>query len=145
MKLSKQRTRGFTLIELMIVIAILGILSSIAVPQYVKYTQRAKFSEVILATTAYKAPAEVAFQMGNPISALTANTLGIPPAITGTGSSLAVGEHVFSVSMSGGLISAKGQPSVNGDTYTLQATKSNRGLKWVMGGTCISAGICAKQ
>ena len=49
---SKQE--GFTLIELMIVIAIIAILASLALPAYQTYAKKAKFSEVVMATTAVK-------------------------------------------------------------------------------------------
>lgn len=51
---TNQRESGFTLMELMIVIAIIGILASVAVPQYAKYMNRSKFGELILATNTIK-------------------------------------------------------------------------------------------
>ncbi len=54
LKLKQQAQQGFTLIELMIVIAIIGILAAVALPAYQNYTVRAKASELILAASAGK-------------------------------------------------------------------------------------------
>ena len=50
----KQLQKGFTLIELMIVVAIIGILAAVALPAYQDYTIRAKVSELVLAASGFK-------------------------------------------------------------------------------------------
>src|SRR5687768_13299713 len=70
----KQIQKGFTLIELMIVVAIIGILAAVALPAYQDYTVRAKISEVILAMSACRTSITEVYQTGG--TPPTANSWG---------------------------------------------------------------------
>ena len=66
----KRIQQGFTLIELMIVVAIIGILAAIALPAYKDYTMRAKMSEVVLAGSACRTSITEAYQAANALPAV---------------------------------------------------------------------------
>jgi len=66
MKRSMQK--GFTLIELMIVVAIIGILAAVALPAYQDYTIRAKVSEVVLAASSCRTSVTETYQTNNGVS-----------------------------------------------------------------------------
>jgi len=73
----RSKSRGFTLIELMITVVIIGILSAIAVPAYRSYVQRSKRSEATSALLRIQAAEEKFFLQNN---AYSANLAGVPPA-----------------------------------------------------------------
>ncbi|TFY97901.1 pilin [Ramlibacter rhizophilus] len=62
--MKRQLQKGFTLIELMIVVAIIGILAAVALPAYQDYTKRAKMSEVVLAASACRTTITEVYQSG---------------------------------------------------------------------------------
>lgn len=61
---ARKSLSGFTLIELMIVVAIIGILAAVALPAYQDYTKRAKLTEVILAASSCRTAVSEAYQTG---------------------------------------------------------------------------------
>ncbi|RHW76964.1 prepilin-type N-terminal cleavage/methylation domain-containing protein [Colwellia sp. RSH04] len=93
--MKKSAQQGFTLIELMIVVAIIGILAAVALPAYQTYTAKAAYSEVILASGTFKTGVQVC-ALKNPIADCDLGTNGVPATTES--------QAVASVAVSGGTI-----------------------------------------
>lgn len=145
-----KRQSGFTLIELMIVVAIVAILAAIALPAYQSYTKRAKFSEVIAATGPAKTAYEVCVQGSTETvrATLIANcALAATNAVSGSFNTA----NVTSVTASAAAITATGNATVfEGYTpATYEISVSNAAtldagdqVIWKISGACKTNGLC---
>lgn len=138
-----KKQKGFTLLELLTVTAIIGTLASVAIPAYQQYSNRARFSEAILAATPYKNAMELAAFRGlvQFPGQFNSGTNGIPDMTwpwANPGMNQLVGVW-------GGTIFVlwwfDGTP-LSGHSYTLRATNATAPLQWVEGGSCVNMGFC---
>lgn len=138
------KTNGFSLIELMIVITIVGILAALAIPSYQNYTRRAKFAEVIQAVMPFKLGVETCAHETNDLKKCLAGTHGIPPAVKNKDSE-ATGVQSVDISKNGVIIATAQHIGTKNYTYILIPVMSDYGqLTWTKDSksTCISDGLC---
>ena len=152
--MTKKSQQGFTLIELMISVAIVGILASVALPAYQNYTKKAKFTEVVMATNSAKSAVEACAQntlgtaTGTIVSCGGATTMtagltnGIPADIIAAQGNLSGLTTVNNGTITATAISTNG---LNGETYILKPTFALGKVSWVVDplSTCLAAQICS--
>ncbi|MFT6919990.1 MAG: type IV pilus assembly protein PilA [Cognaticolwellia sp.] len=129
-----KKAQGFTLIELMIVVAIIGILAAVALPQYQKYTQKARFSDVNVAADGVKSAMAVCLNIESEISKCnTFALIGITAPVAN--------DNLASIEISNdAVITATGTTAAGG--YTNVLTPSVTGA-FTQDGDCLAVKYCA--
>jgi type IV pilus assembly protein PilA len=157
--MKRTNEKGFTLIELMIVIAIIGILASIALPAYQTYMKKAKFSEVVLATSDLKTSVELCAQdegkLNNCNSGTTATSL--VKTVTSTTTEInngakakevkSVSGNATTIEVEATAVGASGSAvnGLEGEKYVIKGTLENGRMTWKVDqtkSTCRAASIC---
>jgi len=141
----KAQQQGFTLIELMIVVAIVAILAGIGMPAYQNYTDRAKFTEVVAATGPIKTGIELCAQIEG-IDKFVATAAGCGAlGKKGIPSAPAASEELKSIALSvvsNDIVITASNNDTTAVTYTLTGTVSQGRVTWASGGGCEDLGYC---
>ncbi len=134
------RQRGFTLLELMMVTAIIGVLMAVAIPAYDQYRHRAAFSEAILATSVYRNSIEISAFEGhlNSVNDMNSGSNGIPAFQWWGPDSHFIGVFSGIVFVLWGFDGS----ALQGTTYILTAQNHIPPIEWVESGSCKFRGWC---
>ena len=142
MKMVKKVQAGFTLIELMIVVAIIGILAAVAIPAYQDYIKKAKFQDIVASAHAVETAISMCLNENAGVATAcdTAEELGI--TIKNSKETSATGG--LAISTTSAAVTATANASAGGYTYvrTPTMTSGDTAITWTQSGSCLEAKVC---
>jgi type IV pilus assembly protein PilA len=138
----KRMQKGFTLIELMIVVAIIGILAAIAIPQYQDYITRAKWQDNIARVASFKTAIAECLQNNNGVLTYCDTTAKVSTATGATIPAAGGNLSAFTVTANTAAMVLGGTPAVGDCTVTISPSVSATSVTWAY--TTAGAG-CSKS
>lgn len=135
--------KGFTLVEIMLALVVIGIIAAIALPIYTNYSARSRFTAVISAMDSYKKAVELCFNLTGSLVGCDAGSNGVPDEV------YPAEPHVSRVTvMAGGNVwgFAKTGNGLSGESYVLHPNLNSAGsITWIVDkaqSTCVESNLC---
>ncbi len=135
MTMTRRFTRGFTLMELLIAIAIVGLLAAIAIPSYMNYERKSQYTQIIQTADSFRPAIASCIQKLSTVTGCNLGANGIPTWAGAAG-------NVNTLTVTNGVIKVTPTTTVflATDTYTLTPTYTNGAVTWAA--TCANVNYC---
>lgn len=137
----RRAQKGFTLIELMIVVAIIGILAAVAIPAYQNYVTKAKFQDIVSAAASIEQAISMCMNenAGDATACDTAAKIGFSSITNSKEAATALAIEATTAA-----VTATASAAAGGYTYINTPSLNGTQIDWTQSGTCLAAKFCTQ-